>query len=141
MTVEEQIKDELDKFKNTTYNGKVEIPSNICELFKIGVLSLSPQTHGLLASKLKALYTRKYKEITNGELSDMIKIIVNTPFYKLYEGIDFVKALDKHAKFERFILCYNSEVNDFQEKLKMKKVSLISLSRGSVNGMRIIPTA
>ena len=134
--IEQQINSELEKFKNEVYNGKVEIPSNILDLFRRGVLSLAPQSHGILASKLKALYTRKISEITNGELSDIIKIIVNTPFGKMYDD-DIFAALEKHQKFEKFILSYNTHINDFQEKLKAKRATLQALSKGvQGNGLR-----
>lgn len=151
--IEQQINSELEKFKNEVYNGKVEIPSNILDLFRRGILALAPQSHGILASKLKALYTRKISEITNGELSDIIKIIVNTPFGKMYKNklyaedrkymtlpssvqSNFESVLDSHIKFERFILAYNQHINDFQEKLKAKKATLQALSKG-VQGNRL----
>lgn len=146
MDIEQQINSELEKFKNEVYNGKVEIPSNILDLFRRGILSLAPQSHGILASKLKALYTRKISEITNGELSDIIKIIVNTPFGKMYANTfplqtrdyippadikaNFEEALNKHIAFEKFVLCYNQHINDFQEKLKAKRATLQALSKG-----------
>lgn len=139
--IEQQINDELEKFKNEKYSGSVEIPSDILSLFRRGVLSLAPQSHGILASKLKDLYTRNVSEITNGELSDIIKIIVNTPLDKLYEDEDFFGALDRQQKLEKFILCYNRHVDDFQSKLKMKRATLQSLANGvngGMNGMRIL---
>lgn len=141
INIEQQINDELEKFKNEKYNGSVEIPSDILSLFRRGVLSLAPQSHGILASKLKALYTRHVSEITNGELSDIIKIIVNTPLGKLYEDEDFFGALDRQQKLEKFILCYNRHVDDFQGKLKMRRATLQSLANGvngGMNGMRIL---
>lgn len=140
INVEQQVNDDLEKFKHETYNGKVEIPTGIKDLFKSAILSLAPQTHGITSSKLKALYSRKQKEFTNGELSDVIKLIVNTPFGKLYEGEDLVKALDKHIKFEKFLLCYNNHIDEFKNKLNQKKITLQSLA-GTVNKpMRIIPS-
>lgn len=137
--VQEQINNELLKFQTETYNGKVEIPSDILEYFKKGILSLPPQVHGLSAHKIKAIYTRKPKEITNGELQDIIRIIFNASFDKMYEGEDFIKALDKHIALEKFILSYHNEVDDFQAKMKMKRATLQSLTRGvGSNGMKII---
>lgn len=140
VNIEHQINDELEKFKNEIYNGKVSIPADILVLFGKGVLFLAPQTHGILASKLKALYTRQVSEITNGELSDIIKIIVNTPLGKLYDSDGLEILLDKQSKLEKFILCYNNHINDFQEKLKMRRATLQSLSKGvnGINGMRIL---
>ncbi|MEO7047881.1 MAG: hypothetical protein ABI091_21460 [Ferruginibacter sp.] len=143
MNIEQQINEELEKFKNKVYAGKVKIPVNISELLKIGISSLAPQSHGINAIKLKSLHSTKKEEITNGMLSDIIKIIVSAPFGKLYEGIEFEKALKKHHELENFILCYNQIVQDFQEKLKMKRATLLALSTGASIGdmRRILPQA
>ena len=142
MNIDQQINEELETFKNKVYDGKVEIPKNILELFRTGILFLAPQTHGILASKLKALYITPVKKLTNGMLSDIIRLVVCTPFGKIYEGVEFEVALESHIKLEKFILGYNLHVDEFQNKLKMKKATLQSLSQGvRGNGMRIIPQA
>ena len=137
--IEQQLQEDFDKFYNKTYDEKIEIPQNIMELFKKGVMSLALYFHKINAYKLKAIASKNYKELTYGDLKDMITVILNTPLEKLYDR--FEDAVNSQIQFQKFVLCYNNAVDDFNSKLKMKKANLTSISSGipnNSNGMRII---
>lgn len=137
--IEQQLQEDFDKFYNKTYDGDVEVPPNIIELFKKGAMPLALFFHKINAYKLKAIAAKDYRELTYGDLKDMITVILNAPLEKMY--LRFEDAVNNQIQFQKFVLCYNNAVDDFNSKLKMKKVSLLNLSTGvpnNSNGMRII---
>jgi len=136
--IDSQINKEFQIFIEAAYKGTIKIPENIIELFKKAVLHLSPQFHQVNFSKIKQIIDKKSNELTNGEMKEVVKIIVNTPLNILF-GNDVKEAIEDQIKLEKFIVSYNSSVNSFQEKLKMKKANLQSLTRGiNGNGMKIV---
>lgn len=144
--IEQQINTDFEKFQNEPYKGKPEVPENVLDLFRKGIKALPMQTHGILSNRIKYIVSKNPKELTVGDLNQVIKIIVCTPFAVIYSdifereemmGIDnndaFDEAINEQVHFEKFILSYNQYVSDFQEKLKMKKANLLSITSGVNN--------
>lgn len=140
MTTDQQITAELnnsfDKFQNDIYDGKVEVPENIIEYFKTGIMALPPYAHKINFHKVKVISNMKVGELTNQLISDMIKVILNTPLDKSFDG-DYNKIIDKYIEFEKFVLCFNAHVDDFRKKLEMRKITLSSLSPTTPNRNRL----
>lgn len=133
MTTDQQVTAELnntyDKFQNGIYDGKVEIPENIISLFKAGILALSSFSHKINFGKVNVISKMQIGELTNFLLSDIVKVILNTPIEKLYPDLEFEDAIKEHINLEKFILAYNVHIDDFRKKLEMKKATLDSLTR------------
>lgn len=125
--VEQQLQQDFDNFYNSIYDGKIETPSNILDLFKKGVMSLAPQFHKINSNKLHVISKTNYKQLTIGDLKDVITIILNTPFDKLYN--DFNEAMESHLKVQKFVLSYNNHVEEFNKKLQLRKATLLDLTR------------
>ncbi len=138
--IDKQVQDDLDKFYNSEYAGKVEIPDNIIELFKKGYMAMPSFAHKVLGLKVKALASRQPKELLNGDVKDIVKIIMNVSPDKLYGN--FEDAVASHIQLERFFLAFNNHVSDFEQKLIQKKTVLTDLSRNvNSSGLRIVPQA
>lgn len=152
--IEDQINNDLYKFENEIYKGKIDVPENILKLFKKGISSLPAQTHGIHFTRIKVICSKLPNELTISEINQVVRIIVCAPFATLYyeilnpnenligiknEDDNFLNAVDEQIRLEKFILSYNTFVSEFQERLKMKKTNLLSLASG-VNGdrMRVI---
>ena len=137
--IEQQIESELEKFKNENYKGSVAVPDNLIELFKNAYMFLAPHFHGIMANKVKVIASKHKSQLTNDDISTVIKLIVNIPINKIYEDEDFESAIKQHITFEKFILGYNQHVHSFQENLKQKKANLINLARNVSNtGLKIL---
>lgn len=136
--VDKQLQSDFDKFYNSAYAGKVEVPKDILAKFKTAIMSLPVQSHKINSNKIKAIAEKKVAQLSCGDINDVIKVIVNTPPEKMYA--DFDKAVDGMIKFEKFILCYNEFIDEFQKKLEMKRATLMSLSGANVSksSMRIL---
>jgi hypothetical protein len=148
--INKQLNEEYDKFLYSKYEGSVKPPKDIIELFKTAILAMPPFAHKINFHKVKAIATTKYEDLTNGNLSDIIKVVLNTSLEKLYKTNDliglknedsFLSIVDKCIAMDKFVLCYNNHVDDFRKKLEMKKATLESLSGARNNGLRIIPQA
>ena len=124
--VEKQLQEEFEKFNNKPYSGKVSLPVNIIELFHIGIMGMPAFYHKIQFSKVKMLLGKELNSITNGDISDLIKVIVNTPIERFYDNID--EAVEKMIKLEKFILSYNQMVEEFKGQLEMKRTTLMDLS-------------
>lgn len=136
--IDQQLNDEYNKFMNSKYEGKVEVPENFIDVFKKSVMALAPQFHQININKLHVIANTNDEDLTIDHIHAANKMILNTPFEKIYDN--FYEAMESHSKIQKFIVCYNKVVDDFSEKLKMKKATLQSLSSPSLNGnsMRII---
>lgn len=136
--VDKQLQEEFDKFSNALYSGKISVPTNLIELFKIGIMKMPPFGHKINFNKVKVLGSKKIKELSNGDINDLIKVVVNTKLEELF--LDFPEAVDSMIKLEKFILSYNQHIDEFQIQLQQKKTLLLSLSGSSVrnNGLKII---
>lgn len=132
MTSNQQVTAELnnayDKFQNEIYNGKVEVPKDIIELFKKGVMALSSFSHKLNFYKVKVISGMKGTELTNMLINDVIKVVLNTPLDKLYPDSDFEQAILSSIEFGKFVIAYNEHIDDFRKKLEMRKATLDSFS-------------
>jgi len=141
MTAEQQITAQLnedyDKFQNGIYDGKVEVPENTIELFKTGILALPPSAHKINFIKVNVISNMVEKELTNALISDVIKVILNTPLEKLFVG-NYNKIIDRYTKFEKFVIAYNQHVDEFRKKLEMRKATLNSLSNQNRSPLHII---
>lgn len=137
MTTDQQVTAELnnayDKFQNEIYDGKTKVPENIINLFKNGIMALSPFSHKINFGKVNVVSKMKITELTNFLLSDIIKVILNTPIGKLYPDFDFENAIKEHIVLEKFILEYNKHIDEFRKKLEMRKATLDSLTKVSNN--------
>jgi len=135
--IEQQLKSEFDKFYNEPHKGTIPVPANILELFKKSFMALAPHFHQVHATKVRVLANKLVSELSNGDINDMVKLIINTPMEKLYEGFD--EAVHSHIQLEKFILSFNKYVDDFNAKLRMKQTTLENLSgmrnqNGNSNG-------
>lgn len=136
--IEKQLQEEFRAFELSVYKSLVEVPPNLIELLKKATLSLAPQFHQVLASRIKMIVSKQPDELTIVDLNATLKIIVNTPLEKLY-GNDFDTAIESQIAFERYMLSFNQAVETFQKTLQEKKSRLQSLS-GKMNGnLRIMP--
>lgn len=137
-SIQAQLKNDFDSFQFGVYTGGV-VPENFIELFKNGVKALAPQSHKVLARRIKAIASRQPNELFVEELREAIMVIVNTPMDRLYDfnSLTFEGVMEWHSKFESFILEYNQHVENFQQKLTMKQTTLQNLTNGS--GMRVVP--
>ena len=133
--IEKQLNDELVKFQNGIYSGKVEVPKNIIELFKKGVMSMPAFSHRINFNKVKVIASKKPSELTYADLNDVVKVVLNTVLAVNYDNFD--TAVKENIKIEKFVLCFNENVDDFKEKLKMKKTTLKSLA-SPVSRMQLI---
>lgn len=138
--VDKQIQNDYDAFLNMPYKGSVAVPENIIELFKKAIMALPSFTHKINFYKVKGIIQKKPNELTYSDLQDVIKVILNAPLKDLYD--DIYEAIPEHINVQKFVLSYNTDIDSFESKLKMKKQTLLKLSDGigGVNGMRIIPT-
>ena len=141
MTTEQQIEKELNdefvKFSNGIYDGKVEIPKNILEIFKEGIMVLPPFSHKINFIKVKNIAAKKVSELTYADLNDVIKVVLNTSlnlsFDSFHEGVKHSIAMDK------FVMAYNETISKFQDKLRMRRTTLQNLSSPKMNrGLQII---
>lgn len=128
--VDKQIEEDYDKFYNSAYKGKVEVPKDILDKFKKGVMAMPPFAHKINFLKIKSVATKQIVELTNGDLNEIIKIILSTCPKELYA--DFKSAVDGNIDFEKFVLCFNDHVESFTKKLQMRKATLMDLSGVSV---------
>lgn len=84
--INKQLNEEYDKFLYSKYEGSVKPPKDIIELFKTAILAMPPFAHKINFHKVKAIATTKYEDLTNGNLSDIIKVVLNTSLQKLYKS-------------------------------------------------------
>jgi hypothetical protein len=136
--VSQQMNNEFEKFRDTVYDGVIKVPENIIELFKKGVVHLSPHAHQINFTKIKHLVHQTPSKLSNGELTDVIKVILNTPFDVLYGKLELDKGIDEHIRFEKFIVCYNTHIDAFQQKMKMKQATLNSIANANGNGLKLV---
>ncbi len=140
--INEQLNKEYDTFLYNTYKGKIEVPKDILTLFKNAILSMPPFAHKILFTKIKAIYTTKVEKLTNGDINDIVKVILNTPLEKLYLSYTFEEMIAKQAKIDAFVISYNSHVEEFKKALEQKKKTLQSLTNGLPrNGSKIVALA
>ena len=130
--IEKQLNDEFQKFSNGIYSGKLEVPKNIIEIFKKGVMSIPPFAHKINFNKVKVIASKKVEELTYADLNDVIKLVLNTPLNSVYDNFD--TAVKESIKIEKFVLAFNETISEFQDKLRMKKTTLQNLA--SPNGNR-----
>lgn len=124
--IEQQLKGEFDNFYNEVHKGAIPVPSNILELFKKAVMALAPHFHQVHASKIRVIASKTVPELTNGDIHDITKLVINTPLEKMYGSFD--EAISAHIRYEKFILSFNKYVDEFNEKLRMRKATLENLS-------------
>lgn len=128
--VDKQIEAEYDKFYNSVYAGKVDVPSDILEKFKKGIMSIPPFAHKINFLKIKNVASKSPNQLTNGDLNEVVKIILSTVPSIFYAS--FNEATKGNIEFEKFVLCYNDFIDDFTKSLQMKKATLMELSGVSV---------
>ncbi len=135
--IEKQLNDEFVKFSNGNYSGKVEVPKDIIEMFKKGVMVIPPFAHKINFTKVKTIASKKVDELSYADLNDVIRVVLNTSLELRY-GNDFDEAVKQSIKFDKFVLCFNEVINDFQGKLKMKKTNLLNLSAKPSGRLQLI---
>lgn len=128
--INEQLNKEYECFIYSAYNGKVKPPKDIIELFKRAILSIPPFAHKILFTKVRAISTTKYVDLTNSDLNDIIKVVLNTTLEKLYPNEKFEVMVEKQIKMDAFVISYNSHVEEFKKSLEQKKISLQSITNG-----------
>lgn len=139
--IDAQIMGEYQKFENAIHKGVLDVPHNIVTLFINGCMALAHNSHKIHATRIKVIANTPYDELTNGDIQEVIKIIINTPPEKLYPISNFLEAIDSEVRFQKFIISYNNAITEFQKNLEQKKKMLASLSQGvpSGNSMKIVP--
>lgn len=135
--IETQINQDYEKFYNDIYKSEIPTPENFIELFKKAIIALPSFAHKINFHKVQVIASKKVEQLTVGDVHEIVKVVLNVPLEKLYEGHTFDSAVLQTIKIEKFVLQYNKDVDDFREKLRMKKDNLLMLS-GSRNGMKII---
>lgn len=132
--VDKQINDEVQRYYDKVYDGKQNVPANIIELFKRAVMVVPPNFHKVYFSKIKLIASKAPNELSNGEISEVVKLLLTATPQSLYD--DFEEAIAVHCKIEKFIRAYNEHVEAFQSGLQAKKTTLMSLSgaSGGMNG-------
>lgn len=135
--IDKQINREWADFLDLPYNKNV--PDNLIEKFEKALMIVPPQAHQINFNKVKAIINKQPEELSNTDINDVIKLIYNTPLQALYD--DLYEAIPEQIKLERFVLKFNQNLAEQQEKLNQKKITLASLTNGVIpsNGMRIIP--
>jgi hypothetical protein len=133
--VDKQLQNDHEKFINSIYSGNVPVPVNILEIFRIGIMAMAPFQHRIQALRIKSILSKNLDELSNGDLNEIIKVVVNVPLQMVYDEID--EAIEKTIRLDKFVLCYNSMIEDFQREQQMRRAKLMELSGvngGSVNG-------
>lgn len=137
--INEQLSNDFDKFLNAFYKGAVVVPKNIIELFKTAILELPSFSHKINFLKVKAIVSKKTDELTNTDLNDVIKVILNVSLQKLYPDLSFDKIIEQSIQMNKFVIAYNEHIEKFKKQLEAKKMTLQSLTNGlPKNGMRIV---
>lgn len=126
--VDKMIQDEYEKFINSKYSGKLPIPENALDMFKRGILAMPPTTHRINFNKIKSIGGKSKEQLTNGDIQDIIKIILNTSIEKSYPEVSFDDAIKEYIKVEKFIIEYNLIVDNLQKELVLKRQKLQELS-------------
>ena len=134
--VQQQIDQEYNKFVNSNYKGEVAIPKNIIPIFIKAVLAMPPYAHRILFQKIKSIKAKSNDDLLISDLNDIVKVLLNTAPDKLYEGSDDT-IINDCIQIDNFVRAFNEAVDDFKNKLEIKKANLTSLS-GSNNAMRIL---
>ena len=134
--IEKQLKQDYDKFVNSVYEGKV--PAGIIEQFKRSILYMPPFFHKISFYKVKAIADKTEEQLTYSDLSDIIKVVLNTPLATSLEvGIyDFDEAVEKSIIIDKFAMEFNSKVDGFKQAQEQKKLTLLMLS--NKNGSKVI---
>lgn len=137
--INEQLGNDFDKFLYTPYKGAVVVPKNIIDLFKKAILGLPSFSHKINFLKIKAIASKKPNELTNTDLNDVIKVLLNSSLQKLYPDLSFDKVIEQSIQMDKFVIAYNEHVEKFKKQLEEKKATLQLLINGlPKNGMRIV---
>jgi hypothetical protein len=134
-SIDQQLQADHEKFINSIYAGKISVPVNILEIFKIGIMAMAPFQHRIQALRVKNILSKELDGLTNGDLNEIIKVVVNVPLQMVYDEID--EAIEKTIRLDKFVLCYNQMIEDFQRELQMRRAKLMELagtSGGHLNG-------
>lgn len=135
--INETLNKDYEDFLNDIYKDRV--PGNIIEMFEKSIMALPPFAHKINFYKVKAIISKNPDELSNSDINDVIKAVLNVPLERLYDSL--YDAIPEHIKFEKFVRDYNDHIENFKKKLNMKKTNLTNLSSGVLNknGMKIIP--
>ncbi len=140
--VNEQLNNEYNTFLYSPCKCKLPIPKNVIDLFKRAILAMPPYAHKILFTKVKAIYTTKVDKLTNSDVNDIVKVILNTPLEKLYLSYTFEEMVEAQIKMDAFVISYNSHVEEFKKGLEQKKLRLKDLTNGLPrNGSKIVALA
>lgn len=135
--VEQQINQDYDKFVNGSYSGEVTVPINIIKIFMKAILAMPPFAHRINFLKVKSISNKEVKQLLVSDLNDIMKVLLNTPPEKLYEG-DEGTIIEQCIKMDKFVISYNAFVDDFKGKLQLKKDNLLMIAGVKGNGLQII---
>lgn len=124
--VEQQIKYDYQKFLDEPYNRNV--PENILDLFEKAIMVLPPFFHKVQFTKVKSIINKTPETLTNSDLNEVIKVVVNCSLQQLYDSL--YDAIPEMIKLDSFILKFNTHIQEFQEKLNQKRKRLEELSDG-----------
>ncbi len=139
MTNEQKIDQELnidfEKFTQDKYKGKGDVPENFIELFKASYMSLAPKYHQMLGSRAKFIGEKTVEQLTVADIRDGVGLILNTQQNLKYNS--FEEAVQSQRELDVFTNYFNEYVKDFTDKIKMRKVNLMSLSSSKMNGSNL----
>lgn len=137
-SIDKQLSDEYEKFVNSRYSGKIPIPENIIDLFKVAIMTVSPNAHGIDFNKIKGIVKKNNSELVIGDLSDMITMILNSPPKNFYDN-RFDVAVESIISFKKFEIAFTLYVREFNSSLQQKKITLLSLANaGRGKGLSIV---
>ena len=136
--INKQLNNDYEKFYESKYDGKLSIPKGIIDMFKRAIISMPPFAHKINFYKVSSISNKDTKDLTFGDLHEIVKVTLNTPLQTLYPEITeseekYKSVIKEHIIFEKFVMEYNLIIEDFKQKLSMKKKTLEDLS-GKNNG-------
>lgn len=111
-------------FQTSVFVGVV--PKGIVQLFINAIMTIAPQAHHTLISMIEGISNKTEETLTIEELSVVVKVLLNTPFDKLYA--DLWEAIERHKEIENFVATYNAVVDAKTKELTRKRESLLNLS-------------
>lgn len=128
--IESEINKLYTEYYSAVYSGKLEVPANFITLFGKGIMALPPFGHKINFHKIKSILTvSSVSKLRNSEISEIIKIIVNTPPSALFDSID--ECVKEMVKIQNFILEFNQMAEDLDKGLNEKRMRMRAIALGT----------
>lgn len=134
--ISKQLESDYNSFLYGKYDGKLPAPENIIDIFKTAVLSMPSFAHKIMFSKIKAIASKEVENLTIGDLNEIIKVVLNIAPERLYPYFEFDQIIEEGIYMDKFVISFNTYVEDFKQKLGQKKARLEALTGNGINGSR-----